>query len=204
MSQAATGSAMSRNATEVSRAADLSEEARLLLKPQQTVKQFLDELVAKKNYQQANKLLAHALPKRSAVWWACLCVRQTLAATATPEVKAALAAAEKWVSEPTDENRRAAYTAAEKAGVGTPAGCAALGAFLSGGSLAPPNVAEVPPAEPLTANAVAGALALAAVLTEPQKAPERFAKFYALGLDVDAGKNRWPEGAKRPGDGTSR
>src|SRR5947207_9939431 len=136
MNQGAGGSVLNRSAAEVSRPAELSDEAKALLKPQHTVKQFLDELAAKQNYQQAVKLLAHALPKRSAVWWACLCARQTLPPTASPEVKAALAAAEKWVSDPTDENRRAAYAAAEKAGVGTPAGCAALGAFLSGGSLA--------------------------------------------------------------------
>jgi hypothetical protein len=190
---------MNRNAAEVCRNAELSEEAQKLLKPTHTVKQFLDELQAKKQVEQAIKVLAHALPKRAAVWWLCQCAKKTMPATAKPEVKAALAAAEKWVSDPSDENRRAAFPAAEKADLGTPAGCAALGAFLSGGSLAPPNVTEVvPPAEHLTAKTVAGGLTLAAVMTEPAKAPERYAQFLALGLEVDAGKNRWPENVSQP------
>jgi hypothetical protein len=106
---------------------------------------------------------------------------------------AALQAAEKWAADPSDDNRRAAYPASEAATLGTPAGCAALAAFFSGGSLAPPNVTAVPPKEGLTAKVVGGALLLASVLTEPQKAPEKQQRFLALGLEVANGANRWKE-----------
>jgi hypothetical protein len=68
-----------------------------------------------------------------------------------------------------------------------------VAAFWSGGSLAPPNVAEVPPGEHLTPGAVANAVLLAAVLSEPEKAAEKFRKFFALGVEVAEDKNRWPE-----------
>ena len=46
---------------------------------------------------------------------------------------------------PSDETRRAAFAAAEKAGLGHARRLRGVAAFLSGGSLAPPDVAEVPP-----------------------------------------------------------
>jgi len=81
----------------------------------------------------------------------------------------ALKAAEKWCGLASDANRRAAQTAAEEATLATPAGGAALAAFLSEGSLGPPNVQAVPPADHLTARLVATTLAVA------------------------AGTNRWPD-----------
>lgn len=185
---------LARSAIEVGQRASLSDSARALLRDGQTARQFVDELVKKADFAQAGLFLAHALPKAEAVWWACQCVRHAQAA-ATPVAQAALKAAELWVTNPTDENRRAAYTASEAAGVATPAGCAALAAFLSGGSLAPPNIAEVPPAEHLTAEAIAGVIALTAVIKEPEMAAERQQQFFALGLDVANGTNRWPSDA---------
>jgi hypothetical protein len=67
-----------------------------------------------------------------------------------------------------------------------------LAAFFSGGSLAPPGVTDVPPADALTPSAAAGAVALAAVSGDPVKAEERFRKFLLLAQEVAAGKNRWP------------
>jgi hypothetical protein len=83
--------------------------------------------------------------------------------------------------------------AAEAAGLDTPAGCAAVAAFWSGGSLGPPNVPVIPPGESLTAKGVAGAVMLAAVLTEPEKTPEKYRRFLAHGVEVAKGANRWRE-----------
>ncbi len=125
------------------------------------------------------------------MWWACLCARQAHGASPPAPIGPALAAAEKWVSDPSEDHRRTAQAAATAAGMGAPAGCAAMAAFFSGGSLAPPNAPVVPPGEHLTAHAAAGAVMLAAVLTEPQKAVEKYRKFFALGLDVGNGVNKW-------------
>src|SRR5262249_36176643 len=136
--------------------------------------------------------------KREAVWWGCVCVRQTSKSLAAPQA-AALTAAEKWSADPSDANRRAALTAGEAAGLGTPPGAAALGAFAGGGRLAPPDVPVVAPPEHLTALAVGGAVQLAAVITEPEKADEKRQRFIALGYEVEAGSNRWKEAGSQPG-----
>jgi hypothetical protein len=172
----------------------LSDEAKPLLKPQQTPAQLLEALVAKNLLIDAIRLLAHALPKREAVWWALSCARTAHGANPAPKIVAALQATDKWVLDPSEENRRAAWDAAEPAEFGTPAGCAAAGAFWSGGSLAPPNVPVVPPGEFLTAQGVAGAVLLAAVLTQPEKAADKHQQFLTLGADVGNGVNRWKGG----------
>src|SRR5262249_46204494 len=130
-------------------------------------------------------------PKRKAVWWACLCSRQVYGTSPPPVIAGALQAAEKWVTGPSEEHRRAAFAAAEAAGFGTPAGCAAVAAFWSHGSLGPPHVATIPPGDYLTARGVAGAVMLAAVLTDPEKAADKNRRFMALGVDVANGNNRW-------------
>src|SRR5262245_44734732 len=96
------------------------------------------DLLEQEQYPRAVRLLAEALPKREAVWWACQCVRHAGGPELATLAVAALRAAEQWAADPSEDNRRAAYTAAQPVGFGTPAGCAALAAFLSGGSLGPP------------------------------------------------------------------
>jgi hypothetical protein len=184
---------VAKTAQEVCRLFPLGEAARPLLCEGQAPRQLFDLLLEKGHVLDAVRLLACALPRREAVWWACLCARQAYGAGPPPPAAQALAAAERWAADPREEHRRAAGAAAEAAGLGTPAGCAAMAAFWSGGSLAPPNAPAVPPGEQLTGHGVAGAVLLAAVLTEPEKAPAKHRQFLALGGDVAAGKDRWKE-----------
>jgi hypothetical protein len=178
-------------AVEICQRFEIGEEARTLLNGQMAPREFLDALLQAGLFADATRFLAYAVPKREAVWWACQCAR-AVAPSPPPPVAEALRAAEKWAADPAEENRRLAKAAADAAQLSTPAGCAALAAFLSGGSLAPPEVeTAVPPAEDLTAKVVAGAILLAAVTPPPEKAPERFREFLGLGQEVAAGVNRW-------------
>lgn len=181
-----------RTAAEVCKHFRLGDTARPLLRASLTPREYLNLLLEKQQYPDAVRFLAHALPKREAIGWACLCARQTCGPQPTREVAAALQAVEKWMADRTEENRRAAMAAGETAGFGTPAGCTAAAVFWSEGSLGPPNVAVIPPGEYLTARGVAGAILLAAVQTEPEKAPEKFRKFLAQGIDLASGAGRVP------------
>jgi hypothetical protein len=121
------------------------------------------------------------------VWWACLAARATARPNAPASAEAALAAAEAWVYKPTEENRRAAMALAEAAEFNGPASWAAVGAFWSAGSMAPPEAPVVPPGETLTAAAVTGAVILAAVQQEPEKAEQRYREFLEQGVDIAMG-----------------
>jgi hypothetical protein len=171
--------------------AQLDEPAMKLAATNPEPRAFVDRLVATEQFPDAVKFLAHALPRREAVWWAWVVARKAAGATPKPVIKAAIDATEKWIVQPTDEHRRAAMGAAQAAEFGTPAGCAGLAAFFSGGSLAPPNVQEVPPGEYMTAKAVSGGVTIAAVITEPEKAADHFREYITLGLEVAERTKLW-------------
>ena len=180
-----------KTAAEIYKLYPLSDDAKKVVRENMTPGQGLDALTAGKHHVDAVRLLAFGLPKREAVWWACQCARQALPATPPPKVASALASAEKWVKDPSEDNRRPNQAAAEAAELSAPAGCAAMAAFMSGGSIAPPNVPVVPPGETLTAQMVAGAVLMAAVVTAPEKAAEKYQKFLALGVEIASGAKKW-------------
>ena len=130
------------------------------------------------------RFLAHAMPKREAVWWGWVCARRSAGAAPPEKIRASLDATEKWIAQPTEEHRRAAMHAAERAELKTAAGCAGLAAFFSSGSLGPPDTPVVPPSDYLTAKAVAGAVIFAAVALEPEKAAEKFRAYLDQGVEV--------------------
>jgi hypothetical protein len=169
----------------------LSDEAKALLGDGLKCRAYLDLLIDKQHLTDAAKFLANALPKREAVWWACLCARAAYGPTPAANLAEALQAAEKWAADPSEANRRAAEKAAVAADYGTPAGCAAVAAFWSGGSLGPPDVHAIPPKEHLTAHGVASAVMLAVVAKEPHKSAEKYKQFLKVGIDVGDGQHRW-------------
>ncbi len=180
-----------KSATEAARSAKLGDEARALLRDGLAPADYLALLEARGFRADGVRFLASALPKREALWWACECLRPS--AGAAPAQAVALQAVERYVRQPTDSNRRAAFTAAEAAGMDTPAGCAGLAAFMSGGSLAPADLPPVPPPDHLTAVSVANAVVIAAVAPKPLEAPANYARFLALGRAVAEGGSRWPD-----------
>ncbi|HEX5438701.1 MAG TPA: hypothetical protein VFW98_16235 [Gemmatimonadaceae bacterium] len=181
-----------RTAAELSEMAELGDEAKALLAPEVMPRAFIALLQEHELYPDAVRVLAHALPRREAIWWAWVCARRTAGDAPPLAVQGALDATERWITQPTDEYRRAAMEAAEQAGFASPAGCAALAVFLSGGSLAPANVDPVPPGEHVAAKAITGAIVAAAVSSEPEQAPQKFKAFIAQGLDVAERVKLWP------------
>ena len=175
----------------ISTVAELGEESMALLRPELHPLEFVALLMEKALYPDAVRFIAHALPKREAVWWGWVCARRAAGDHPQPKIKASLEATEKWIAQPSEDNRRSAMAAAQKAELGTAAGCAGLAAFFSGGSLAPPEAPVVPPGEFLSAKAVSGAVIFAAVAKEPERAPEKFKSFVAQGVEVTNRLKLW-------------
>lgn len=132
-------------------------------------------------------LLAHALNRREAVWWACMCTRHTAPADLAEADRAAVDAAEVWVRRQTDETRRAAMDKAQSSGFRSPEAWAAVAAFWSGDSMSPPDQPKVPPAPHLAGTAVAGAIQLASVRGDPTRQPARLVAFLSSARDIAAG-----------------
>ncbi len=169
---------------EIVDASELSDEALALRADNQAPKDYVAALVEHRHYADAVRLLAHALPKREAVWWAWVSARRTAGENPPDVIREALQATEAWIKDPTDQNRRVAMERAEAAEFSTAAGCAGLAAFFSGDSMAPPEMDPVPPGEYMAANAIAGSIVLAAVSEQPEKANERYASFVEQGLVI--------------------
>lgn len=179
-----------KTAAQVSAKAQLSEAAGPPAEGQ-SPGAFLGRLVEGNLSVDALKFLAHALPKREAVWWGACCARLGCGESLSPVQRAALEAAERWCADPSEQRRRAAMQAAEAAKFDHPAGCVALAAFFSGGSLAPPELPAVPPGDELTARTVAGGVLLAGVVQQPEQAPAKYARFLEQGIAVANGQNLW-------------
>jgi hypothetical protein len=162
----------------------LEDAAKPIVAGAKNARGAVDALVGNKQITEALKVLAAALPPQPAVRWAVRCVRQTGDLSKGDE--AALSAAERWCAEPTEQNRREAQAAAERLEYGTAAAWAAVSAFWSGGSMAPPNVPAVPPPPDLMPQAVFGALSLAAVAQGGDKADEMKQRFLSFGLENGA------------------
>ena len=153
------------------------------------------------NGEAAVTVLAQGLKRRAAVWWACAVVRREPAPEVPPadsprlgaaraREQRALEAAEAWVLNPGEAAAQAAHDASREAS-GTPAGLAALAAFLGGESLAPPGAMPVPPADHLAGIAVSGAIRIAAVRHRPEKSAATLRDFLEIGPRIADGTESW-------------
>ncbi len=165
----------------------LPPEARLPLRDCAEIADALDRLESAGFATEAARMLAHALPKREGVWWACVCAAHTAPPDLADPDRMAREAAELWVRQQKDEPRRAAMAHAEKAGFQTPEAWAAVAAFWGGDSMAPIGQAPIPPGPELTGTAVAGSVALAAVRGDFALQAARLKRFLESGRDIAAG-----------------
>ncbi len=172
------------SAAEICQRFELSEESRALLSDGAAAVEFLQLLIEREKWTDAVNMLSNMLPKREAVWWAAQTARQLLGEKPRPEIEAAIKSAETWVANGTDESRRAAWPMANKAGMATAAGCAAMGAYLSGGSLSPPDQEPLPPDESLTARMVAASIVVSVVSGDAKAIKELFTRFLNQGTEL--------------------
>jgi hypothetical protein len=175
------------NANAIAQSIGLDEQAMALLQDQSTTADYLNQLIALKFYPDAVRFLAHALPKREATWWACLCARNTLTdKTPANEIKA-IELSEAWVYKPTEDNRKPTLAAAEATEYKTAASWAAIASFWCGDDISPVPQAVIPPAEKLYAKAVIGAVMLAATQGEASKVNDKYLLFLQQGINIASG-----------------
>lgn len=170
--------------------AGLSDEAQKLAATASDARS-LAETLSRAHPEDAVRFLAHLFPNRQGVLWAWSCAKTATPADAPAAFRTSLAATEKWIEQPADENRRAALSAAQEALVGTPAGAAGLAAFLSGESLAPSGAKPVPPAEHLASKAVSASIMLSAISHEPEKAQAKYRDFLMRGFELAQRTHLW-------------
>jgi len=152
----------------------LSQEAQALLLAEQPALEFVQVLTRHKLFADAIRVLAVLLPKRRSIEWAHQCVDRLCGKSSSAEDQQAMKATTDWLSEPTEEHRRAAMAAAQATAFETPQGWIAMAVFWSEGSITPEDLPEAPSDEKLTAQAVTAALLMTACQGDPSKIEERF------------------------------
>jgi hypothetical protein len=174
---------------------ELSAAAAAALKDCKLVTEAIDVLAAGGFPIEATRLLAHALPKREAVWWACMCAAHTAPPDLPEPDRLARQAAELWVRQPTDKNRRGAMGLAEATTFETPDALCAYAVFWSGETIGPEDQPPVPPTPHMSGKMAAAAVFLAAVRTDPGRLNARLQRFLESGRNIAAGgPGRLPAG----------
>jgi hypothetical protein len=169
--------------------ATLPPEAEAPLRGCTDIENALDRLEAAGFMVEAVRVLAHALPKRESVWWACMCATATAPSDLPEADQRAQQNAEQWVRRQTDDLRQAAMECAETGGCLTAEAWTGIAAFWSGDSIAPPGQPPIAPLPHQAGSAVAAAVSLAAVRGDGKQYPERLRRFLGSGRDIASGGN---------------
>jgi len=104
----------SEKVIEIIDADELEDESLEMLKPDMRPEEFIGELASAGSWSEAVMVMSRTLPRREAVWWACVCARDSEELSKDKDEVLALKAAEKWAYEPTEDNRRDAFLQAQK------------------------------------------------------------------------------------------
>jgi hypothetical protein len=167
--------------------ATLAPEAMAPLAGCTDIGEAIDRLEAAGFAAEAVRVLAHAMPKREGVWWACMCAANTSPDELLEPDRLARETAELWVRQQKDEQRRAAMTHAEASGFKSPEAWSGVAAFWSGDSMSPVGLPVVPPPPHAVGGAVAGAVALSAVRGDVARQAERLKRFLESGRNIASG-----------------
>lgn len=175
-------------ASSITESLELSDDATQALTENIAPADYLQQLIENELFNDAVTFLANALPKREAVWWACVCAKQKVNEdTPDTDIKA-IELAEAWVYKPIQTVCDPTFPAAEATELKTAAGWAAIAAFWSGENISPSKEAVIPPTNDLTGKAVNGAIQLAATLnTEAKQINEQYLTFLTKGMDIANG-----------------
>jgi len=167
---------------------NLRPESEALLRENLSPPGFLSRLIMNKNYSDAVGYLARALPKREAVWWGCVCVREAFEQELTDDELRAVMAAEAWVRESSEERARTAAACAQGPAGESAAGMLALAARFAAQVMSSFDGRTTSPPSHVTGAMVGGAVVLSAVAGDPLFMEDRYRNFLAKGVHLARGQ----------------
>ena len=168
---------------------DLSAPAAGFVTPRASIQTVLASLLNHNHFFDAATLLAHALPKRRAVWWAASAASwhaKAYPVASEPKALVAIKSAQAWVMEPEEDYRIAAHRASLLVSPRAPAHWAAMSVFWSAGNITPGSGVTTAPPPFLYARGVAAAIDLAANLSGLER-ESSYRHLLAQGVDIAAG-----------------
>lgn len=122
---------VAKNACDIISTEKLSAGSRAMMNDEDSPQELIHKLAQADKWPDAVTVMANCLPRREAVWWACMCSRRI---RVVDDVKA-LEAAEQWVFKPTDERRALAFREVQNSTSSSAAALAALAVASSSSRL---------------------------------------------------------------------
>lgn len=175
--------------------ADLSGDACLLLRVEPNPALLVQKLIDRGLVRDARHVLAHALPRRRALWWACLCAWDVRESAPHDGLEAALETVIAFVRRPSESRRRAAEALYRRQSPTSLAAHLTAAVFYSGGSIAPADEAPVAPPPHVMGRLVSTAVYLAAVCKNIKQYTHHMREYVQLGVQIGDGENLWRQAA---------
>jgi len=154
---------------------------------------YLDRLLEHKLPRDARHFLAHALPRRRALWWACLCARDVREFVAEAGLSHMLDVAVQFVRSPAESTRREAERVMKRHPSNSFTSQLAAAVFLSHGSMAPLGEAPIAVPPQVLGRLVSTVVYLAATKKNVVQYVHHMREYIALGQQIAAGKYLWPQ-----------
>jgi len=149
----------------------------------------------------ARRILAHALPRRRALWWACLVAEDLVRHRTVPGLHAVLEQVVRFVIQPNDAHRRGAGEAGRRFPMNSLPASLAMAAFFSDGSVSLPHLPPVLPRPFVTGRLVGVTVYLASVIRSAAQYKMHLRQYLEIGEQVAAGQILWggePQADSRP------
>jgi hypothetical protein len=175
---------------EIANEANLSEEARALIKEDIGPSRYVDLLESQGLFKDAILFLTHGFPIQLTIKWGCSCSRELLSIQQIEKCKASLQAADSWLEAPGDQTRWDARNAAEKSNMSSPVDLIAMAAFFSGGSIAPPEAPATFPPPYLASKLAGGAIQMVVVSQYPEKSADRYRRTLQISREIVKGERK--------------
>ncbi len=175
---------------EIANEANLSEEARALIKEDIGPSRYVDLLESQGLFKDAILFLTHGFPIQLTIKWGCSCSRELLSIQQIEKSKASLQAADSWLEAPGDQTRWDARNAAEKSNMSSPVDLIAMAAFFSGGSIAPPEAPATFPPPYLASKLAGGAIQMVVLSQYPEKSADRYRRTLQISREIVKGERK--------------
>ncbi len=169
----------------------LGREAEAILDDELTPQAFFKRLLSSGHLAEARRVLALSLPKRRALWWACLCTQDAYENSMPPQVAESVEAVVRFIGNPSETHRRDA----ERVGRCLPSSrleaCLAMAAFFSEGNISLPHLPPVYPRPYVTGRLVGVCVYLASVTRSPGQYKAHLRQYLEIGTQIARGENLW-------------
>lgn len=177
----------SEKASEIIDQEEFDEESIDLLQPDMRPENFLQTLSEAGKWTDAALFMARCLPRREAVWWACVCAGGTEMLKSLKDEVVALKVAEKWAFKPTEENRAAAFMQAQKSNTPSIGTMSCLAAAFSSGKLALGEEQSIEPDMSSFPKIIGGIVLIAANDKGSDRFNDLLEQFIQQGIDIACG-----------------